>query len=74
MKYLRHLVVVAVVPALILALFAVSAVLAAPPQGKTTLCHAAAHKYVQISVANNALPAHMGHGDVLPDEYGDCPS
>jgi len=74
MKYLRHLVVVVVVPALVLAFFAVSAVLAAPPQGKATLCHAAAHKYVQITVANNALPAHMGHGDVLPDEYGDCPS
>jgi hypothetical protein len=72
-KHLRHLVVALVVPALIIAVFAVSTVLAGGPAGKTTICHFASHKYVEITVSNNALPAHMRHGDVMPDEYGDCP-
>ena len=73
MRRFRHLVVAIVVPALILGIFAVSAAFAAP-HGKTTICHAAAHKFVQITVSDNALPAHFGHGDVMPDEYGACPS
>jgi len=24
-------------------------------------------------VSENAMPAHLRHGDVLADEYGDCP-
>ncbi|HEX6474395.1 MAG TPA: hypothetical protein VF114_04820 [Candidatus Limnocylindria bacterium] len=64
-----------VVPALILSIFAVSAVLAGPPQGKSDVCHSAGgHKFVMINISNSAVPAHMAHGDVLPDEYGDCPS
>ena len=74
MKHLRFLIVAVVVPALILSVFAVSAVFAGGPQGKSTVCHAAAHKFVEINISNNAVPAHMAHGDVLPDEYGDCPS
>lgn len=74
MKHFRHLLVAIVVPALILAIFAVSAAFAVGPQGKSTVCHFASHKFVQISVSNNAVPAHLGHGDVLADEYGDCPS
>jgi hypothetical protein len=74
MKHFRHLLVAIVVPALILGIFAVSAAFAVPPQGKATICHHAAQKYVQISVSNNAVPAHLRHGDVMPDEYGDCPS
>jgi hypothetical protein len=73
MKYLRHLILVVVIPALILAVFAVSSVVAGGPAGKTTVCHNAAGKFHQITVSDNALPAHMNHGDVLPDEYGDCP-
>lgn len=73
MQHLRHLLVLAVVPVLLLTALAVGGVMAQGPAGKTTICHAAAHKYVQITVSNNALPAHMGHGDVMPDEYGDCP-
>ena len=46
---------------------------AAPPQGKSTICHVASSKTVKISVSNSALPAHMAHGDQLADEYGDCP-
>jgi hypothetical protein len=51
-----------------------ASVFASPnPDSKTTICHFASHKYVKITVANPALPAHMAHGDVLPDEYGECP-
>ena len=74
MRHLRYLAVAIVVPALILTVFAVSAVFATPPQGKSDVCHSAGHKFVMINVSNSAVPAHMAHGDVLPDEYGDCPS
>ncbi|MDQ4035871.1 MAG: hypothetical protein M3153_08065 [Chloroflexota bacterium] len=74
MKHLRHLLVVVVVPALILVVFAVSSVMAQGPMGKSTICHSAGgHKFVEITVNDHALPAHMKHGDVLADEYGDCP-
>jgi hypothetical protein len=73
MKHLRHLIVALAVPALILVVFAVSSVVASGPMGKTTICHAAANKFVEITVNDHALPAHMGHGDILTDEYGDCP-
>lgn len=73
MKNLRTLVVAFVVPVLILGIFAVSMALAGGNAGKSSICHWASHKYVEISVSNNAVPAHMRHGDVLPDEYGDCP-
>jgi hypothetical protein len=59
-------------PAIVTIAFAAST-LAAGPQGKVDICHWANHKYVEINVSANAMPAHMGHGDVLPDEYGDCP-
>lgn len=73
MKHLRHITIAIVVPALILVVFAVSSALASGPLGKTTICHFASHKYVEITVNDHALPAHMAHGDVLTDEYGDCP-
>lgn len=74
MKHLRHLLIVVVVPALILTVFAVSSAVARGPEGKTTICHnAGGHKFVEITVNDHALPAHMNHGDVLLDEYGDCP-
>jgi hypothetical protein len=73
MKHLRQLLIVVVVPALILAVFAVSSVLAQGPAGKSDICHAAANKFVEINVSNNAVDAHMRHGDVFPDEYGECP-
>jgi hypothetical protein len=74
MRRFQHLLVAIVVPALILVIFAVSAAFAVGPQGKSTICHFASHKYVQISVSNNAVDAHLRHGDVMPDEYGACPS
>src|SRR5205823_7522568 len=43
-------------------------------QGKTTICHNAGnHKYVEITVDNNALPAHRAHGDIIPAPPGGCP-
>ena len=73
MKHLRTRIAIVVVPALILAVFAVTSVMAQGPAGKSTICHSAGGtKYVEITVSNNALDAHMRHGDTLPDEYGDC--
>lgn len=43
-----------------------------PKQEKVDICHRAGDKFVQISVAQPAVSAHMRHGDTLPDEYGDC--
>jgi hypothetical protein len=73
MRNLRALIVALVVPMLILGVFAVSAVSAAGGAGKSEVCHWANHKYVEISVSNNAVAAHLRHGDALPDEYGVCP-
>lgn len=73
MNRFRYLIALLLLPALILVIFAVSSVAAQGNAGKSTLCHAAAHKFVEINVSNNAVEAHMRHGDVLPDEYGDCP-
>jgi hypothetical protein len=61
-----------ILPAVILLGFVASAA-AGGNAGKAEVCHFASHKYVEINVSVNALPAHLGHGDVLPDEYGDCP-
>lgn len=74
MKHLRRLLVGVAIPALILVAFAVSTVAAGGNNEKVSLCHSAGgHKWVEITVSENALPAHMRHGDVLADEYGDCP-
>ena len=73
MNVARRLVVVLVVPAIMLALFAVNIVAAGGPTGKTTICHSANGRFHQITISNNALPAHLQHGDVALDQYGDCP-
>lgn len=73
MRNIRALFVALVVPMLVLGIFAVSMTLAAGKAGKSDVCHWANHKYVEINVSNNAVPAHMRHGDVMPDEYGACP-
>ncbi|HEX5396652.1 MAG TPA: hypothetical protein VFX74_06110 [Candidatus Limnocylindria bacterium] len=74
MKNLRGLFAILIVPVLILAIFAVSAVSAAGGAGKSEVCHWANHKYVEINISNNAVPAHLRHGDVLADQYGACPA
>lgn len=73
MRTYRALVAAVVVPILILGIFAVSLAFAGGQAGKSSICHFASHKYVEINISNNAVPAHLRHGDVLPDLYGDCP-
>jgi hypothetical protein len=74
MKSLRTVLAAVAIPILILVLFAVSSVVAFPPHGKTTLCHMTGNgRSHQITVSNNAVPAHLRHGDVPVDEYGECP-
>jgi hypothetical protein len=72
MSKARRLMMTLVLPAAILLGFAASAA-AGGHAGKVDVCHFASHKYVDINVSMNALPAHLAHGDVMPDEYGDCP-
>lgn len=45
-------------------------------QYKTTICHktgSAKNPYVEITVSNNALPAHQAHGDIIPAPPSGCP-
>jgi hypothetical protein len=49
----------------------------AKDQYKTTICHrtnSAKNPFVEITVSNNALPAHQAHGDIIPAPPGGCPS
>ena len=44
--------------------------------GKTTICHhtgSQSNPWVQITVADRALPAHRRHGDLIPAPAGGCP-
>ncbi|MGH2392570.1 MAG: hypothetical protein ACRDGH_03605 [Candidatus Limnocylindria bacterium] len=59
-------------PVIVMIAFSASA-LAAGGGEKVDVCHWANHKFVEINVSENALPAHLRHGDVLADQYGDCP-
>jgi hypothetical protein len=68
----RRFLVALVLPVVILVGFTASA-LGVGHAGKVDVCHWANHKFVHISISNNALPAHLRLGDVLTDEYGDCP-
>jgi hypothetical protein len=60
-------------PALLLVALATGAI-GAGNNEKVTLCHLTGNgSYHQITVSVNAVPAHMRHGDVPVDDYGDCP-
>ncbi len=72
MHTIRRFLVATMVPALILSIFAVGGAAANGSSGKVELCHWASHKFVEISVSMSAKPAHLRHGDVEADEYGDC--
>ena len=72
MHTFRRFLVATLVPALIITIIAVGGVAANGSSGKVELCHWASHKFVEISVSMNAKPAHLGHGDVEADEYGEC--
>jgi hypothetical protein len=42
-----------------------------------TICHrtnSPKNPYVEITVAQQALPAHQAHGDIIPAPAGGCPS
>jgi hypothetical protein len=46
-------------------------------QYKTTICHRTGSKkkpYQEITVSNNALPAHQQHGDIIPAPPSGCPT
>jgi hypothetical protein len=69
----RRLLITLLLPVVIVMGLVATAAAGGGPAGKVEICHFASHKYVKISVSTNALPAHMRHGDVMPDEYGSCP-
>lgn len=73
MGNVRRLLAAALLPAMVL-VAAGTATVFGSPQGKVDICHLTGNgSYHIINVSANAMPAHLAHGDVLPDEYGDCP-
>jgi len=71
----RRLLISFLLPVIILIGFAATAAAngSGGPAGKVDVCHFANHKFVEINISTHALPAHLAHGDVLPDQYGACP-
>ena len=46
-------------------------------EAKVTICHrtgSESNPYVEITVSQNALPAHEAHGDIIPVPAGGCPT
>lgn len=73
MARVRRLLLTALVPAMVL-VAATTASAVGSPQGKVDVCHRTGNGgFHEINISMNALPAHLAHGDVQPDEYGDCP-
>ena len=73
MKKLRRIVVYALIPATML-LASVTASAVGVNSDKVSVCHrTGSGKSHVITISRNALPAHMRHGDVATDPYGDCP-
>jgi hypothetical protein len=73
MSRIRRLLFMALLPAMVLTA-ATTASTMGNPQDKVNVCHRTGNgSFHEINISGNALPAHMAHGDVLPDEYGDCP-
>jgi hypothetical protein len=67
-------VLILAVPAILAVGLGASSFAAPGGQEKVSICHnAGGKKYVSITVAMPALDAHMAHGDIMADEYGDCP-
>ena len=70
---LRRILLTLVFPAILLVVLATS-VIAGGANEKMTLCHRTGNgSFHQITISVNAVPAHLRHGDVSPDQYGDCP-
>jgi len=73
MTRVRRLLLTALVPAMVL-VAATTASAFGSPQGKVDVCHRTGNgSFHEINISGNALTAHLRHGDVMPDEYGDCP-
>ena len=73
MVKVRRMMFSALVPALVL-VAASTANVVGQPLDKVNVCHRTGNgSFHEINISQNALPAHLKHGDVLPDEYGDCP-
>ena len=69
----RRLLASALVPAMVL-IAASGAIAIGSPQAKVDVCHRTGNgSFHEINISGNALPAHLAHGDVLPDQYGSCP-
>lgn len=69
----RRMFISALIPAMVL-VAATTATAVGQPQGKVDVCHRTGNgSFHEINISGNALPAHLRHGDMLPDEYGDCP-
>jgi hypothetical protein len=70
---LKRLFLTLLFPAILLVVLATGAI-AGGNNEKVTLCHVTGNgSFHQITVSVHAMPAHLRHGDVLPDDYGDCP-
>jgi hypothetical protein len=70
---MRRLLLTLFFPALLLIVLATGAIAGGNNQ-KQTVCHITGNgTYHQITISVNAVPAHMRHGDVLVDDYGECP-
>ena len=70
---IRRLVLTLLFPALLIVVLATSAI-AGGNNVKMTVCHVTGNGSSHpISVSENAVPAHLAHGDSLTDDYGDCP-
>jgi len=40
---------------------------------RVTICHVDGQgRFHKITVDRHAVPAHLAHGDMFPDEHGDC--
>jgi len=73
MRRMKRLLATALIPAVVFIAAGTATALGAS-QGKQDVCHlTGTGGYHLINVSVNALPAHLRHGDVLPDEYGSCP-
>ena len=60
-------------PALLIVVLATGA-MAGGGDHKMAVCHVTGNgSFHQISVDVHAVPAHLQHGDVLVDDYGECP-
>ena len=70
---LKRLFLTLLFPAILLVVLATGAI-AGGNNEKVTLCHRTGNgSFHQITVSVHAMPAHLRHGDVMPDDYGDCP-